>query len=53
MAGQIRRQHAVAVMREPAAVQRPGGMIEAGAVQEHDGRKRRVEFAAAGGDEDV
>ena len=44
MAGQIRRQHAIAVMREPPAMQGPGGVIEAGAVQEHDGGERGVEF---------
>ena len=53
VAGQIRRQHATAVMGEPAAVQGPGGMVEAGAVQEHDGRQRRVELASAGGDEGI
>ena len=51
MARQVRRQHAIAVMGKPPAVQGPGGMIEAGAVQKHDGRLRQIEFPAAGGDE--
>ena len=50
---QIGREHATAVMREPARQQRPDRMIEAGAVQEDDGRQRRIEIAAAGGDEGV
>ena len=53
MARQIRRQHAVAMMGEPSAVQGPGRMVEAGAVQKHDGRLGQIEFAPAGGDEDL
>ena len=53
MARQIRRQHAKTVMGKPPGMQRPGGMIEAGAVQQHDGRQAHIEFAAAGGDEAV
>src|SRR5207253_5036502 len=53
MTRQIRRQHAKTVMGEPPAMQGPGGMVEAGAVQQHDGRLRLVELPAAGGDESV
>ena len=35
VAGQIRRQHGKTVMCEPAAVQRPGRVIKAGAVDHH------------------
>ena len=51
MAGQIRRQHGKAVMGEPAAVQGPGGMIEARAVQKHDGGRRGSKARAAGRNE--
>ena len=51
VAGQIGRQHRIAVMGEPAAVQRPGRMIEARAVQHRHRRQRRIERPPAGGDE--
>jgi len=51
MAGHVRGQHAVAMMRKPAAMQGPSGLIEAGAVQKHNGRLRAIEFPAAGGGE--
>src|SRR6266403_5353424 len=53
VARQIRRQHAKTVMGEPAAMQGPDGMIEAGAVQQHDGWLRLVELPPAGGDEGI
>ncbi len=53
MARQIRRQHAKTVMGEPPAVQGPDRMVEAGAVQQHDGRLRGVELPPAGGDEGI
>jgi hypothetical protein len=53
MARQIRREHAMAMMGEPPAMQGPGGVIEAGAVQQHDGRLGRIEFPAAGSDESI
>ncbi len=53
MARQIRSQHAKTVMGEPPAVQGPGGMVESGAVQQHDGRLGLVELPAAGGDEGI
>src|SRR5437879_10507869 len=53
MTRQIRRQNAKTVMGEPPAMQGPDGMVEAGAVQQHDGRLRLVELPAAGGDESV
>ena len=42
MPGQVRRQHGKTVMGEPAAVQRPGRMVEAGAVNHHDGGQGRI-----------
>ena len=51
MAGQIRRQYGIAMMGEPPAVQRPGRMIEARAVQHHDCGQRRIERPATGGNE--
>ena len=51
MAGQIGRQHAEAVMGERPRELHPDRMIEAGTVQENDRRQRRIEIAAAGGDE--
>ena len=44
MGWQIRGQHGVAVMRKPAAVQGPGGVVKPGPMQKHDGRLRAVEF---------
>jgi hypothetical protein len=43
----------MAMMGEPPAMQGPGGVIEAGAVQQHDGRLGRIEFPAAGSDESI
>src|SRR3984893_17970292 len=37
-------------MRKPPAVQGPGGMVKAGAVQKHDGRQRAIEVPATGRD---
>ena len=48
MTRQIRRQHRIAVMGEPAAVQCPGRMIEACAVQHHHRGQRGIERPAAG-----
>src|ERR1700737_2476884 len=53
MARQIRRQHAITVMGKPATVQGPGGMVEAGAMQKHDGRLGQIELPAAGSDEGI
>ncbi len=53
VARQIGRQHGIAVMGEPAAVQRPGRRVEAGAVDHHHRGELRVERLAAGRDEGV
>jgi hypothetical protein len=53
MARQIRRQHAETVMGKPSGVQGPGGMVKTSAMQQHDGRQRCIEVAAAGGNEGV
>ena len=47
MPRQVRRQHAPAVVREPAAVQRPDRMVEAGAMQEDGERQGGIESPAA------
>ncbi len=47
VAGQVERQHAAAVMREGARLQRPDRVIHAGAVQEHRRRERHIEGLAA------
>ena len=49
MAGQVRRQHGEAAMREPSRQQRPDRVIERGAVHEENERQREVEIASAGG----
>ena len=48
VAGQVDRQHAEAVMREVARLQRPHAMVVLGAVDEHGGRQAGVERLAAG-----
>src|SRR5437762_3741838 len=41
------------MVRKPPAMQSPRGMIEAGAMQQHDGRLRHIELAASGRDESI
>jgi hypothetical protein len=48
MAGQIDRQHAEAVMGEPAALQAPDAVVVLRAVDEHDAGQGGVEGLAAG-----
>jgi hypothetical protein len=48
VAGQVHRQHAVAVVREPARQQRPHAVVVQRAVDEDDAGQGRVEGLAAG-----
>jgi hypothetical protein len=48
IAGKIGREHGKSAMRERACEQGPHRMIEACAVQENNGRQRRIEIASAG-----
>jgi hypothetical protein len=47
MAGQVEREHAVAVVREIAALQHPYAVVVFGAMHEHHGGQLRVELLAA------
>src|SRR6185295_3357323 len=48
MAGKIDREHAAAMVGEPARLQTPGRAVEARAVQEDDGGLGNIEVGAAG-----
>jgi hypothetical protein len=52
MPGEIEGQHRPPVMREIPRLQRPHGVVHAGAVNEKHGRLLRIEGPAAGGGED-
>src|SRR4029434_10635759 len=45
--GEIDRQHAAAMMGEPACLQAPRGAVEAGTMEKDEGRLCRVEVGAA------